>query len=410
VVTSEFRIGRLPEVVFGPGTRVRIPEIASSFGRRLLLVTGASSLRRSRHWVPLADAMAARKLVWLTLVVADEPSPSIVDDAVREHRGSALDAVIGIGGGSVLDAAKAIAGLLPSGHSVMDHLEEVGAGVPYAGPALPLILAPTTAGTGSEATRNAVLSMRGRDGFKRSFRDERLIARYAVVDPDLLETCPKALVAADGMDALTQLVESYVSLGSTPFTDALSESGLAACRDGLLAWYAGDEDSGAARARMAWAALVSGIALAHAGLGAVHGLASPLGAYFAAPHGAACGTLLAEVTRANVSALRSRHPDHPALERYARIWEILSGATPAETTRARAARRTKPPERLVALLEDWTARLELPGLGRWGVTAEDLPRITAGCRAGSMRTNPVVLDDGELIGTMERRLGKEGRR
>ena len=181
----------------------------------------------------------------------------MVDEAVRSLHLSPIDVVIGIGGGSALDAAKAIAGLLKPGNSVMDHLEGVGPELPYVGPATPFIAVPTTAGTGSEATKNAVLSVQGADGFKKSFRDEKLVAEYALIDPDLLATCPPAVIAANGMDAFTQLLESYVSSRAAPLTDSLAWGGMKAARDGLLALYA-DSSNAAARERMAYAALVSG--------------------------------------------------------------------------------------------------------------------------------------------------------
>jgi alcohol dehydrogenase len=395
VVIGSFGVGRLPEIVFGRGAIARLPEIAVGYGRRLLLVTGASSLRSSRHWVALEDALAEHKLAWLPLTVAGEPSPDVVDAAVREHHSGFVDAVVGIGGGSVLDAAKAIAGLLPSGRSVMDHVEDVGRGLPFTGPGKPFIAVPTTAGTGSEATRNAVVSVRGTGGFKKSFRHDALFARVAIVDPDLLETCPAPLIAADGMDALTQLLEAYTSARASVFTDALAESGLAAVRAGLLAWHAGEGDVAAARASMAYAALISGIVLAQAGLGAVHGLAAPIGAFHPAPHGAVCGTLVAEATRANVKALRARAPGHTALAKYARAGVLLG---------ARAPRRGDPADGLVKLLEAWTERLGLPRLGAWGLDEAGLGAIVAGSRGSSMKSNPIVLDDDEVAEILTRRL------
>jgi alcohol dehydrogenase len=400
-VIPPFELGRVPRIVFGPGTRSRLPEIAASYGSRMLLVTGARSLRASVHGRALYESFRAHGLKVYTLAVHGEPSPALVDTAVREHRARGIDVVVGIGGGSALDAAKAVAGLLPSGRPVMDHLEEVGRGIPYEGPATPLIAAPTTAGTGSEATRNAVLSEVGETGFKRSFRHDDLVPQWALVDPDLLETCPRALIAADGMDALTQLLESYVSPRAGAFTDALAEHGLAAVRAGLLPWYEGTADPGTARSAMAYAALLSGITLAHAGLGVVHGLSSPLGAFVAIPHGVACGTLVAAATAANVAALRARDPAAPALGRYGRAWAILDGrCVPGPETPVPA----DAPERLAALLEDWTDRLEMPRLGALGVREADLPRIVAGGRGGGTKTNPVALTDEEIAGILRARL------
>ncbi len=395
-----FEVGRLPRIVFGAGSRTRLPALAATYGSRVLLVTGARSLRASLHGRALHESFAAHGLEVRTLTVEGEPSPELVDGAVREHRARGIDVVVGIGGGSALDAAKAVAGLLPSGRSVMDHLEEVGRGFPFEGPAVPFIAAPTSAGTGSEATRNAVLSRRGPDGFKRSFRHEALVAQWAVVDPDLLETCPRELVAADGFDALTQLLESYVSRRAGPFTDALAEHGLAAAREGLLPWYEGTGGPRTARTAMAYAALVSGITLAHAGLGVVHGLSAPLGACFPIPHGVACGTLVAPATAANVAALRARDPQGPALGRYARAWAILAGtgglgprALPEDA-----------PERLATLLEEWAGRIAMPRLGRYGVRGSHVPRIAAGGRTGSTKTNPIALTDEETAAVLRARL------
>lgn len=390
-----FSVSRLPEILFGAGAVAALPDRIAAFGRRFLLVTGARSLKESRRWPPLREALHGKRLVWVPLVVSGEPSPDFVDAAVEEHRGAGFEAVVGIGGGSVLDAAKAVAGLLPSGRSVLDHLEDVGRGVPYTGPALPFLAVPTTAGTGSEATKNAVLSVVREKGFKKSFRDDALVARAAIVDPDLLETCPKPLLAADGMDALTQLLEAYTSTRASAFTDALSESGLAAARDGLLPWYEETGEAADARSKMAYASLLSGIVLAQAGLGAVHGLAQPLGSYFPIPHGVVCGTLVAAATRANVAALRARDPEGVALAKYARAWRILAELddTPSDA-----------PERLVALLEEWTERLRLPRLGTLGVTTDDLPRLVAGSRGSSMKSNSILLEDAEIERIVRERL------
>lgn len=385
---APFALARLPRIEFGSGTRLRIPALAAGFGNRVLLVSGARALQTTPHWDELLDGLRKHGLDWDLLRVGGEPSPELVDDAVTNYGDGGFDAVIGLGGGSVLDAAKAIAGLLRVGDSVLDYLEGVGPEKPYRGPATPFIAVPTTAGTGSEATKNAVLSRSGRDGFKKSFRDERLVPEYAVVDPDLLASCPPQLIAANGMDALTQLIESYVSLRASTFTDALAISGLRAARDGLLPWYEGGGDCAAARSRMAYAALLSGITLAQTGLGSVHGLAAPLGAFFPIPHGVACGTLVAGATRVNIAALTARAPDDVALAKYARLAEILCERRIRDVAVAHTA--------LLDLLDEWTARLQLPRLAHYGVTQDDLPRIVANSRGSSMKTNPLVLTDDEI--------------
>jgi alcohol dehydrogenase class IV len=390
MIVKPFSVARLPRIVFGAGTVTKLPALAASYGRRALIVTGGRSLRESPHWDALLEGLREHNVSWLSMSVTTEPSPTLVDQAVREFLPAGIDVVVGIGGGSVLDAAKAIAGLLPHGNSVMDHLEGVGRNLPYNGPATPFIAAPTTAGTGSEATKNAVLSVQGDDGFKKSFRHDALVPQYAVVDPRLLAACPPAQIAANGMDALTQLIESYVSLKANPFTDALAISGIEAVKSGFFAAHAGGDSDAAAAGRscMSYAALMSGITLAQVGLGSVHGLASPLGAFFPIPHGVVCGALLAPATEINISTMRNREPGNPALARYARLGRLLGDAHQAGDEDAR--------ERLVAVLRDWTRRLALPGLKDYGVTTDDLHRIVAASRSGSMQTNPIVLTDDEI--------------
>ncbi|ROR34445.1 iron-containing alcohol dehydrogenase [Inmirania thermothiophila] len=393
---TPFDLGRLPRIRFGPGRIEALPQVLAGHGRRVLLVTGARSFVEGPRWAWLTAALEGAGMAWRHLAVAGEPSPELVDAAVRRHAGDGIEVVAGIGGGSALDAAKAVAGLLRVQRPVTDFLEGVGPEHPYPGPALPFVAVPTTAGTGSEATRNAVLSVVGPQGYKKSFRDEALVARDAIVDPDLLATCPPEVIAANGMDALTQLLESFTSLRAHPVAAALARDGLAAVRDGLLPWHRAareGRDAPEARARMAYAALLSGICLAHTGLGAVHGLASPLGAFHPVPHGVACGTVVAAATRANLAALHARAPDSPALALYAEAARILCGRDFAGDTAAHEA--------LVALLDAWREALALPGLGRYGVGAADIPRIVAHARGSSMRTNPVVLTDEELAAILE---------
>jgi alcohol dehydrogenase class IV len=394
-IQNPFSLARLPRIEFGSGRIDMLPALAASYGGEILLVTGARSLRASQAWQDLVRGLEAADLRWQAVSVSGEPSPQLVDREVAEHRNGGVAVVIGIGGGSVLDAAKAIAGLLRTGDSVMEYLEGVGTGKRYSGPALPFIAVPTTAGTGSEATKNAVLSVGGKDGFKKSFRDDRLVPEYAVVDPDLLAGCPRPLIAANGMDALTQLMESYVSLRSNPLTDALAWSGLEAARDSLLPWYEATGVGSTARAGMAYAALVSGMTLAQTGLGSVHGLASPLGAFFPIPHGVVCGTLVGAASRANIDAMLAREPDNPALDKYARLAELLC--------KKRFATQEQAWDALLELLDDWTARLQLPLLDEYGITRSDFDHIVANARGSSMKTNPVVLSDDEIAAILELR-------
>ena len=389
---NSFSIARLPRIEFGSGSLQKLPAIAAAYGQHLLLVTGMRSFAESEAGVRLFADLRAQGLSWEQVKVSGEPSPAFVDASVDALHGARIDCVVGIGGGSALDAGKAIAGLLRSGNSVIDHLEGVGPELPYGGPAMPFIAVPTTAGTGSDAPKNAVLSLPG--GFKKSFRDDKLVAEWAIVDPDLLASCPPALIAADGMDAFTQLLESFVSLRSSPITDALARSGIMAAREGLSALHR--QQSAAARAQMAYASLTSGICLAQAGLGAVHGLASPLGAFFPIPHGVVCGTLVASATAANIAALEARDADSPALPKYAEIGRRFAMQKGLNGPDARRF--------LVEALRDWEQQLDLPRLSTYGIAATDFPRIVAASRAGSMKTNPIVLTDGELTGLLASRL------
>ncbi len=395
---DSFTIARLPRIFFGPGRLQELPSLIRATGTRALLVTGAHSFRSTRHWSWLLGALHQQGVTVESMTIDGEPTPTLIDSAVSQFGRHAIEVVVGIGGGSALDAAKAIAGLLKPGNSVLDHLEGVGPELPYRGPSTPFIAVPTTAGTGSEATKNAVLSVQGELGYKKSFRDDQLVAQVALVDPELLASCPPAVIAANGMDAFTQLLESYVSLRASPFTDALALSGMAAVRDGFFhCWQGGSSDEArAGRAGMAYAAMLSGMTLAQAGLGSVHGLASPLGAFFPIPHGVVCGTLVAEATRVNLRALRERGRDSPALLKYAEIGRLLASDCRLGDDAAH--------DRLVELLTEWTERLPLPRLSAYGVHAGDVDRIVAHSRGSSMKTNPVPLNDAEIGEVVRSRL------
>lgn len=385
---APFAIARLPRIEFGAGSIRKLPSLAAQYGKRLLIVTGAASFTNSDAGIALFNDLQAAGFSWEIRRVSTEPSPQWVDETVAALRGDHFDAVIGIGGGSPLDAAKAVAGLLKPGNTVMDHLEGVGPELPYQGPSTPFIAVPTTAGTGSEATKNAVLSVSGQ--FKKSFRDDQLVAEYAIVDPDLLATCPPAQIAANGMDAFTQLMESYVSTRANPLTDALALSGMAAVRDSLLVFHANPADA-EARAKMAYASLLSGICLAQTGLGSVHGIVAPLGAFHPIGHGVGCGMLVTEATRLNIGLMERREPDNPALAKYTRIGRLFE-ETPPNLPLSGEGQASS----LVHTLESWAQKLELPRLAAFGVTEVDIPRLVAHSRGSSMKTNPVELTDEDI--------------
>jgi alcohol dehydrogenase len=368
----------------------------SAYGKHVLIVTGASSFESTPNWRSLLSDLDKASIKYSHCKVTGEPSPDYVDTTVAEFADQNIDVVLGVGGGSVLDAAKAIAGLLKLKNSVMDFLEGVGPELTYHGPSVPFIAVPTTAGTGSEATKNAVLSVRGENGFKKSFRHDKLVAEYAIVDPALLASCSPELIASNGMDALTQLMESYVSSRANVMTDALAISGLRATRDSLLAWYTEGARAEDAQDKMAYAAMLSGITLAQVGLGSVHGLASPLGAFYPVPHGVVCGTLVAAATEMNINSMLARELDNIALDKYARLGEVLC--------QKRHASKKKAWDALNTLLNDWTEAMQLPRLSKYGVKHEHLDNVVTHSRGSSMKTNPIVLTDQEIKQILEKRL------
>jgi len=394
---NPFSIARLPKIEFGSGTINKLPDLIIEYGKHALIVTGNKSFIESASWSQLEKHLKSSQISYSIAHIDNEPSPTLIDQLVSEYKKESFDVVVAIGGGSAIDAAKAIAGLLRIENSVMDFLEGVGPELSYSGPAVPFIAVPTTAGTGSEATKNSVLSEQSWNGFKKSFRDEKLVAEVAILDPDLLQTCPLSLIAANGMDALTQLMESYVSTRSNEMTDALALSGIQAVSDSLLNWFKG-ENTAEIRSRMAYASLMSGITLAQTGLGSVHGLASPLGAFFPIPHGVVCGVLVAEATKVNIEAMAEREIENPALAKYAMLGRLFSGDNDLSDSEAC--------QTLVSHLFELTEIMELPYLKEYGIRIEHLDHIVAHSRGSSMLTNPITLTDDEIRNIVFSRIKK----
>lgn len=394
---NSFSIARIPKIEFGSGTLNKLPDFIKPYGKQVLIVTGGKSFINSVHWAQLENNLRSHQINFSVIYIENEPSPDLIDQLVSDYKTESFEIVVAIGGGSALDAGKAIAGLLQVDHSVMDYLEGVGPELTYTGPAVPFIAVPTTAGTGSEATKNSVLSEQSWNGFKKSFRDEKLVAEIAIIDPDLLESCPASLIAANGMDALTQLMESYVSTRFNEMTDALALSGLKALNESLLNWFKGD-NTNENRTKMAYASLMSGITLAQTGLGSVHGLASPLGAFFPIPHGVVCGVLVAEATKTNIDAMNEREIENPALAKYAMLGRLFSGIN--DLSGAEAC------QKLVSHLFDLTETMQLPYLKEYGVRIEHLDHVVAHSRGSSMLTNPITLTDDEIRNIVFKRLKK----
>jgi alcohol dehydrogenase class IV len=376
-VPFEFRTAA--RVIVGPGTSARVPELAAALGRRVLLVTGGGAAARGGPAGALGEALAPAARVR----VAAEPDVALVDAAARTCQDERCDVVVGLGGGSVLDVAKAVASLARNGGSVRDYLEDLGAGRPrpVTAPSLPAVLVPTTAGTGAEVTRNAVVGVPDR-GVKRSLRSDLLLPRVAVVDATLAMSAPRPVAAAAGLDALTQLVEAFVSRAAQPLTDALIRAGLPLAVRALRALAAGTATQ-AEWEGLALASLSGGMALANAGLGAAHGLAAPLGGRLRVRHGVACAALIPGVIHANVAALRAAGDGGDVLARYGEAAALLTDGL------------TRAPEAGAAVFDGLRRDLGLPSV-RDLCDAAAVPGILAECRGGSMKANPVVLPDAEL--------------
>jgi len=371
-------------VVFGAGAAAQVGALARELGAHALVVTGRASERASG----IVASLAAAGVRATTFAVAGEPTVDLARAGVAAARGAGCDLVVAFGGGSALDAAKAIAALLGNGGDPLDYLEVVGRGQPITQPSLPTIAIPTTAGTGSEVTKNAVLASPDA-GLKASLRSPLMLPRIALVDPDLLARLPAPVVAASGLDALSQLIEPLVSVRATPVTSDLARAGIRLSAGALgrahAAAKAGAELAPPDREALALASLYGGLCLANAGLGAVHGFAAPVGGMFTAPHGAVCAALLPAVMRVNARALSERAPSTPALVRLREVAALVTGR-PEATIRDG-----------VSWLEALRAALEIPGLARYGLTSTRVPELVAKARAASsMKGNPIVLTDAEL--------------
>ncbi|HEY3324923.1 MAG TPA: iron-containing alcohol dehydrogenase [Planctomycetota bacterium] len=381
-----FELTSVGRIVFGRGKFQSVGEIAAGFGHSALVVTTASHGGVQSVFERAQKLLSEKGIACAQFSVKGEPTANEVDAGVAAAKASRCDLLIGLGGGSAIDAAKAIAGLLGNGGVALDYMEVVGRGQKITQPALPWIAVPTTAGTGAEATRNAVIGCPEKS-FKASIRSEQLLPKVALIDPELALTLPPAITASCGMDAMTQLIESYTSTGANPVTDALALQGLRlAARSLKRAWRDGSDYE--AREDMALAALLSGITLANAGLGAVHGFAAPLGARFPVPHGTVCAALLPHVIAANISALRTAGTEAGAtaagsLARYAEVGRVLFGNHRPDEEALEAAE---------VIPAELVKQFKIPALASFGITEKDVPELVGlAQKSSSMRYNPVVL-------------------
>ena len=402
-MVKPFRLARIPQVLFRSGAISDLPAMTEGYGKNIVMVTGSRSFASSRRADRLLEQLRVRGIKINQVTVAGEPSPGLVDEAVSRLKGARISLVVSIGGGSVMDAGKAISAMMTTDGSVTDYLEVVGSRE-HPGTKVPFIAVPTTSGTGSEATKNAVISQVGKEGFKRSLRHDNFVPDLVIIDPELTLECPPDITAAAGMDCFTQLTEAYLSDKGSPMTDALAIEGLKAVSRSLLRSYTNGDDI-EARSDMSFAALMSGICLANAGLGAVHGLAGTIGAMFNIPHGVVCGTLMAPANEVNVRELRrlsksgavtgrySAAIASAALEKYAILGRIFADATGKNDSYYI--------DFLTDSLSALSYRLGMPKLSRYGLEHDDLAAI---CSQSDVKNNPVSLSEEQMLEILMNRI------
>jgi alcohol dehydrogenase class IV len=388
-MVKPFQFARIPAIHFGNGIIARLPGFARQYGSRLIIVTGKSSFIYSPAAENLFSDLKKGGASWNIITIPGEPSPEMIDDAIRQIGNERIDLVVAIGGGSVMDAGKAISAMLYKTDSVKEYLEVVGT-KEHPGTKVPFIAVPTTSGTGSEATKNAVISETGKNGFKRSLRHDNFVPEIALVDPELTVNCPSNITAASGMDCFTQLAEAYLSVKSNLYSDSLAIQGLKAIKSSLVRVCKDGSDLDA-RGGMSFAALTSGICLANAGLGTVHGFASSIGALYNIPHGIICGTLMPSANEMNVKALR-RAGNQDALAKYANLGRLFLEKN--EGTDDYFI------DGFIEYLYSLSEQIKLPGLKAAGADEKDFDSIIKNTEC---KNNPVKLSEEELLGILQKR-------
>lgn len=386
-----FQFSKAPKIYFSNGAISGLPDIIKQYRKEVVLITGNKSFISSGTGLRFLHDLEKVAIKYNIFSICGEPSPDNIDDAVNKLKNEDIGIVVGIGGGSVLDAGKAVSAMIYKTESVSDFLEGVGT-KEHPGTKIPYIAVPTTSGTGSEATKNAVISKIGTDGFKRSLRHENFVPDIAIVDPELTLSCPKEITAACGMDCFTQLTEAYLSDKSSEYTDALAIEGLKEIKSSLLESTI-DGDNIEARAGMSFAALTSGLCLANAGLGVVHGFASSIGGMYNIPHGLVCGTLMAVSNEINVKRLRERHSNPRALKKYAILGELfleMKGRSDEYYA-----------DSFINYLHQLTIKLDLDRLGKFGLERKDIKSV---CLKTEIKNNPVKLAVGDLEEILSSRL------
>jgi alcohol dehydrogenase class IV len=391
-MVSYFTFSRLPEIHFGIGKLEIIPKKIKQFGNKVLLVTGKSSFIKSKKGEWLINKLGSENITVEIVQVAAEPSVSFIDEVCKFHRKQNFNAILAIGGGSVIDAGKAISAMLAIDSPIKGFLEGLPANKPHPGSKVPFIAVPTTAGTGSETTKNAVISEVGENGFKKSLRHENFIPEIVIVDPELTLQCPPEITAASGLDAFTQLLEAYTSTQASPMTDALAFNGLQYIANSLLK-SCKQGDNIEARCDMSYAAMLSGIALANAGLGAVHGFASSIAGYFDVPHGIICGTLLGAVTRKNIDKLLDGNGNNELIEKYINVGRLFLKEPEKHETHLLNS--------FANAIDNLIDELQMPKLGKFEIKEKNIDKIVSGT---AIKNNAVQLNRGELIEILKQRV------
>ncbi|MBN1950093.1 MAG: iron-containing alcohol dehydrogenase [Bacteroidales bacterium] len=381
--SAHFKLAAQPDITFGTGTISSIGELALCLGKSALLVTGKQSWYNSGLKVKVEKYIQAAGIKWEHYIISGEPSPAHIDDAVSGFRAFNPDMVVAIGGGSVLDAGKAISAMLCEEGSVRHYLEGVGDRQP-SGQRKGLIAVPTTAGTGSETTKNAVISEFGKKGFKKSLRHDNYVPDYALIDPELTLSCSRLQTCTSGMDAFSQLLESYISTAANEYTDALALSGLQAVSRSLHKVFMEPENLGA-RTDMSYAAMLSGICLANAGLGVVHGFAQPLGSLFPVPHGIVCGSLMGPVNRMTLAKAVKQNGVDPVTKKFARAGRFFT--EDCSLTEFEYA------EILVHEIEYLTREFRIPSFSEYQISPADIPAIVS---QTGLKNHPVTFSADEL--------------
>lgn len=387
---ATFSFKALPQIIFGPGVRSEIAKSAACYGHQTLLVTGGKSFTHSPRFSELQELLKRESVDYNIEIVSKEPSPTTIDEIVARYRNAKPHSVVAIGGGSVLDAGKAVSAMLEEDGGVADFLEGVGSRQP-GGIKIPFIAVPTTSGTGSETTSNAVLSVIGPGGFKKSLRHDNFIPDIAIVDPELTLSCPPTLTGTCGMDCFTQLVEAYLSSNSSPLTDTFALEGIEAIRRSLLSAYRQGEGI-EARSDLSYAAMLSGVVLANAGLGTVHGFASAIGGVIPAAHGTVCGTLMEPCNRLTLKRLRQQDPKNSALKKYAVLGRIFS----AEEQQTDGWYQ----DHFIHSLSELTEKLHLPDLKDYAMSTEEIKTIIT---ATGNKYNPIQLGPEDLENILQSR-------